>query len=185
MTSRLMQVLLGLSLLLNTFVLAGFVYRSWIAPPPFEGPMRPPPPPPAGPRPSPVETLVHELGLTDDQRQALRGFFDQYAISRRQRIHEIQQVREQTVAEMRRPEFDVVRIEALVDEMSRLRADLHKDYLRAIAQLEPKLRPEQRERMHEILAERFSGPPIPARPRTPGAPPPGGPPPEGPPRPPQ
>ena len=30
---RLIQVLLALSLLLNTFVLAGFVYRSWIAPP--------------------------------------------------------------------------------------------------------------------------------------------------------
>ena len=36
MSSRLMQVLLALSLLLNTFVLVGFVYRSWIAPPPFE-----------------------------------------------------------------------------------------------------------------------------------------------------
>ena len=36
MSSRLMQVLLALSLLLNTFVLAGFVYRSWIEPPAFE-----------------------------------------------------------------------------------------------------------------------------------------------------
>ncbi|MEA2853200.1 MAG: hypothetical protein QOE02_3219, partial [Rhodospirillaceae bacterium] len=33
MSSRLIQVLLALSLLLNTFVLAGFVYRSWIEPP--------------------------------------------------------------------------------------------------------------------------------------------------------
>jgi len=40
MSSRLIQVLLALSLLLNTFVLVGFVYRSWIVPPPFERPLR-------------------------------------------------------------------------------------------------------------------------------------------------
>ena len=33
MSSRLTQLLLALSLLLNCFALAGFVYRSWIAPP--------------------------------------------------------------------------------------------------------------------------------------------------------
>ena len=68
MSSRLTQVLLALSLLLNTFVLMGFVYRSWIAPPQFE---RPTPPPP-GQRPSALETVTHDLNLDDSQRQALR-----------------------------------------------------------------------------------------------------------------
>ena len=42
MGGRLIQLLLAMSLLLNTFVLAGFVYRSWIAPP-FDHAMPPPP----------------------------------------------------------------------------------------------------------------------------------------------
>ena len=46
MSSRLIQLLLALSLLLNTFVLVGFVYRSWIEPPAFERHAPPPPPPP-------------------------------------------------------------------------------------------------------------------------------------------
>src|SRR5260370_1720945 len=74
MSSRLIQVLLALSLLLNTFVLMGFVYRSWITPPPFE---RPTPPP--APRPGALETVTHDLNLDEGQRQAVRGAFDQYA----------------------------------------------------------------------------------------------------------
>ena len=58
MSSRLIQVLLALSLLLNTFVLMGFVYRSWIEPPAFERPMQPPLPP--GQRPSPLETMARD-----------------------------------------------------------------------------------------------------------------------------
>jgi len=44
----------ALSLLLNTFVLVGFIYRSWIEPPPLERPASSPPPP--GQRPSALET---------------------------------------------------------------------------------------------------------------------------------
>src|SRR5882762_498810 len=91
MSSRLIQVLLALSLLLNTFVLMGFVYRSWIEPPPFE---RHAPPPP-GQRPSALETMTHDLNLDDGQRQGLRGVFEQYAASRRDRLREIQKLREQ------------------------------------------------------------------------------------------
>ena len=74
MTSRLIQILLGLSLLLNTFVLAGFVYRSWIAPP-FDMHGMPPPPrgapglpgQPGGPRLNPVEMVVRDLDLDRDK----------------------------------------------------------------------------------------------------------------------
>ena len=67
MSSRLMlQVLLALSLMLNAFVLAGFVYRSWIVPPPFERQMPPPLPPQQGqapPRPSVLEMVTRDLDL--------------------------------------------------------------------------------------------------------------------------
>lgn len=160
MTSRGMLVLLGLSLLMNTFVLAGFVYRSWIAPPhEMARPAHLPPPP--GPRPSPLESLAGELDLDPRQRLALRDVFDRYAETRRERAQEIQKVRDQVAAAMRQPAFDLARIEALVDRMSRLRADQQKENVRTFALLEPELRPQQRERMHMILAERFAGPQAP------------------------
>ena len=88
MSSRLMQLLLALSLLLNTFVLAGFVYRSWIEPPAFERHL---PPPPPGQRPSQLETMAHDLNLDDGQRQALRTVFEQYSTTRRERQREADQ----------------------------------------------------------------------------------------------
>lgn len=155
MSSRLLQVLLALSLLLNTFVLMGFVYRSWIVPPPLERPMSP-----SGPRPSALETMTHDLNLDDSQRQALRGVFDQYATSRRERLHEIQKLREQLAAEYKRPSIDMARVDALIDQLTKLRADMQKETLRSFTQLETQLKPEQRERMHQILAERLASPPV-------------------------
>ncbi len=160
MSSRLIQLLLALSLLLNTFVLVGFVYRSWIAPPPFERHM-PPPPGPPGSRPGPLDIVVHELDLDDAQRQALRGVFDHYSTMRRERLSEILKLREQIAAEYSRPATDIARVETLIDQLTKLRADLQKETLRSIFQLEPQLKPEQREHLHRILAERLAGPPRP------------------------
>jgi Spy/CpxP family protein refolding chaperone len=160
MSSRLIQVLLALSLLLNTFVLMGFVYRSWIAPPPFE---RPTPPPP-GQRPSALETVTHDLNLDDGQRQALRGVFDQYATTRRERLREIQKLRDQLAAEYKRPTIDMARVDTLIDQLTKLRADMQKETLRSFTQLETQLKPEQRERMHQILAERLAAPFVPRPP---------------------
>lgn len=181
-----MQLLLGLSVLLNCFVLAGFVYRSWIAPPTFEG--RLPPPPPPGARPSPIDAVLHDLGVDSGQRDALRGLLDGYAAKRRERLREIQKVREQSAAELKQPQIDLVKVDGLVDQLARLRADLQKENLRAAIQLEPALRPDQRERLRVLIAERFAGAPPPRPPGPPG--PPGGPPgipgpPGGPGRPPQ
>ena len=160
MSSRLLQVLLALSLLLNTFVLMGFVYRSWIAPPQFE---RPTPPPP-GQRPSALETVTHDLNLDDSQRQALRGVFDQYATTRRERLREIQKLRDQLSAEYKRPTIDMARVDTLIDQLTKLRADMQKETLRSFTQLETQLKPEQRERMHQILAERLAAPFTPRQP---------------------
>jgi Spy/CpxP family protein refolding chaperone len=155
MSSRLIQVLLALSLLLNTFVLVGFVYRSWIAPPEFERPM---PPPPPGQRPSPLETMAHDLNLDDGQRQALRTVFEQFSTTRRERLREIQKVREQIAAEYKHPTADMARVDTLIDQLTKLRAAQQKEYLGALNQLGAQLKPEQRDHMHQILAERLAAP---------------------------
>lgn len=172
MSSRVIQLLLILSLLLNTFVVAGFVYRSWIAPPHFAG-MPPPPPPPGGaPRPSPLEAMVRDLDLDEGQRQALRGLIDQQAGVRRSRSQEIARSREEIVAELRNPQPDFAKVESLVDRVSRLRGEQVNEHLRTMMQFEPRLRPEQRQRMYALFAERFTRPPPPPppRPAAPGAP---------------
>src|SRR5277367_2422690 len=155
MSSRLIQVLLALSLLLNTFVLMGFVYRSWIEPPALE---RGPPPPPPGQRPSPLETMAHELNLDDGQRQALRTVFEQYSTTRRERLREIQKVREQIAAEYKHPTTDMARVDTLIDQLTKLRAEQQKEYLGSLNQLAEKLKPEQRDHLHQILAERLAMP---------------------------
>ena len=168
MSPRLIQVLLGLSLLLNCFVLAGFVYRSWIAPPTFE--VRQPGFPPPGARPSPIDALVHDLGVDSGQREVLRGLLDGYAVIRRERLREIQKVREQTAAELKKPQIDLARLDGLVDQIAKLRAEVQKENLRTAVQLEPALRPDQRQRLHVLLVERFAGTPPPRPPAGPGLP---------------
>jgi Spy/CpxP family protein refolding chaperone len=179
MNSRLLQVLLGLSLLLNTFVLVGFVYRSWIAPPPFE--MHRPPPgmpgqpgAPGGPRFNPVEMVAHDLVLDAEQRKVMQGLFDQYAKERRERLQAIGRLREQTSAEMVRTPLDLAKIDTLIDQVSQLRAEQQKETLRTLTQLQPSLRPDQLERFQKVLVERIASP-------MPSPRPPAG----GPPRPPQ
>ena len=174
MGSRLVQGLLALSLLLNTFVIAGFVFRGWIVPPAVERLASPPPPPPAGgpPRGSPVDMLLDEIRLGEDQRQALRPVLEGYAAGRRERGREIQKLREQVSEAYRRSPLDPTRIDPLIDQLTRLRSDQQKETVRVLAQVEDRLTAEQRARFHEILAERLAGPP----PRPPGGPPGGRPP---------
>jgi Spy/CpxP family protein refolding chaperone len=171
MSSRLVPFLLALSLLLNGFILAGFAYRTWIAPP--EIARMGPPPGPGGPgRAGPLEMLSQDLKLDESQRQALKGLFDKYANERRERFRQIQQVREAMVSELKKPDFDIAQIDSLVDQMTKLRAEQQKENLGSIAQLSGQLRPDQRERLHEILADRYGGPgnrPPGGPPRQPGA----------------
>jgi Spy/CpxP family protein refolding chaperone len=166
MSPRLLQALLALSLLLNAFVMVGFIYRSWIEPPPLERAA----PPPQGQRPSALETVTRDLNLDDRQHQALRGVFDQYALMRRDRQREIQKLRELIAAEYKRPTIDMARVEVLIDQLTGLRAQQQKETLRSFAQLESQLKPEQRDRLHQILAERLA---VPYYGRPPGGGPPG------------
>jgi Spy/CpxP family protein refolding chaperone len=181
MNSRLLQLLLGLSLLLNTFVLVGFVYRSWIAPPPFEMHRPPPSMPgqpgqPGGPRLNPVEMVAHDLALDADQRKVMQDLFDQYAKERRERLQAIARLREQTGLEITRTPLDMAKIDGLVDQVSQLRAEQQKETLRTLIELQPSLRPDQRERLQRLLVDRVASPLPPPPHRPPGG---------GPPRPPQ
>jgi Spy/CpxP family protein refolding chaperone len=166
---RLLPVALALSLLLNAFFVAGFVFRGWIAPLPFEQRM-PPPPPPPGARPSVLDMVASDISLDGPQREALRGVFEQHAQGRRDRFREIQKTREQIINEYKRTPLDPDKLAPLIDKLTDLRADQQKDTMRSLAQLESKLTPEQRQRLHQVLVDRLSGPP--PMQRQPGAPPP-------------
>jgi Spy/CpxP family protein refolding chaperone len=152
MSSRLTQVLLGLSLLLNCFVLAGFVYRTWIAEPERAGP-----PPPRG-RGGPIEMLMHDLKINADQRKALQGTIDKYGEHRRDRFRELQKLREAMAVELQKPQLDMAKIGPLVDQTQQLRGELFKENMAVIADMTPQLTEEQRTELHKIMAERFGGP---------------------------
>ena len=156
MSSRWLQFLLGLSVLVNAFVLAGFVWRSWIEPPPIVRYGGGPSPTPGTPRPSQLEALANELVLDEGQRQALKGTFERYAALRRDRQREIQKVRDQMAAEMQKPNADFAKLEPMLEQTSKLRIEQQKETLRSIAELAAKLRPEQRERLQKILGERYA-----------------------------
>src|SRR5476651_1744416 len=160
MNSRVVQLLLGLSLLLNCFVLAGFVYRSWIAPPFGE---HVPGPPPGG-RQAPIEMMMNDLKLDDSQRKAMRDGFEKNTAERRERIHQIQLLREQTGDVLKKQPVDLGKLDSLVEQITKLRGEQQKANLRGILEMDEHLTPQQRERMHQILAERYLGMGGPGRP---------------------
>src|SRR6185295_8629831 len=97
------------------FVLAGFVYRSWLAP---QVERHLPPPPSAGGRGwvGPLEAMAGDLGLDDKQRQALKDVFEKNHADRRKRLQDIQQLREQMGGELRKNQVDWSKIDALIEQ---------------------------------------------------------------------
>src|SRR5471032_285388 len=172
MNSRVVQLLLALSLLLNCFVLAGFVYRSWISPP--FGEHMPGPPPPGGRPGGPLEMMMNDLKVDDGQRKAMHDGFEKNTAERRERIHQIQLIREQTSDELKKQPVDLAKIDSLIEQIAKLRGDQQKLNLHGILEMDEHLTPQQRERMHQILAERYlgmGGPGGPGGPGRPGCPP--------------
>ncbi len=155
MGGRLTQFLLALSLLLNAFVLAGFVYRTWIAPPEFERHFPPPPGRPGGP----LEWMAEDVGLDADQRKALHDLFAKNAEFRREHFQQMRKLREEIGSELRKDPVDMARIDALVGQVTQLREAVQKENLHSILELGDKLTPQQRQKLHTILADRFTNPP--------------------------
>ena len=166
---RWLPVALVLSLLLNAFFVAGFVFRGWIAPLPFEQRAAPPPPSPAA-RPSALEAVANDINLDERQRQVLRGLIEQHAKARRERSREMQKVREQIVAEYRRIPLDKTLLAPLIDKLGDLRADQQKDTVSALSEMEAELNPDQRQRMHQVLVDRVLNSPWARQSGTPAAP---------------
>jgi Spy/CpxP family protein refolding chaperone len=171
MSSRITQVLLGLSLLLNAFVLAGFVFNTWLEPPHRIFARDRPPPGQPGQQsrwPNPLEQLAQDLKLDDAQRKAVQPIIDEYGNSRRDRWRDIGKIREAMSAEIQKPSFDWTKVDALVDQMTVLRAEQQKQNLRAVEQMANKLTPDKQAELHKILGERYGGQPW--RQGTPGGP---------------
>jgi Spy/CpxP family protein refolding chaperone len=157
MSSRLTQVLLALSLLLNCFVLAGFVYRSWLAPPPHVAGGPPTPPPGPNRWTNPLEALANDLKLDEATKKQLQPIFEQYNTARRERYREIGKLREAMSAELQKAQYDMARLDTLVDQMTDLRAEQQKQNMRAFEEIAGKLKPEQKAELHKMLAERYGG----------------------------
>ena len=158
MGGRLIQLLLALSLLLNAFFLAGFVYRSWLLPQ-VERQLSPPATASGRTWVGPLEAMAGDLGLNDKQRQALKDVFEKNHADRRKRFQEIQQLREQAGGELRKSPVDWTKVDTLIEQTARLRGEAQKENLRAILDLEPQLTPAQRDKLHSVLADRFINPP--------------------------
>ena len=150
---RWIPVALVLSLLLNAFFVAGFVFRGWIAPLPFAERSASPPAP--GARLSALETVAKEIKLDDRQRDSLRDVMEQHIETRRERSRAIQGVREQILAEYKRIPLDQARLDPLIDKLGDLRVEQQKETVRALSAMEAQLGPEQRQRMHEVLVDRI------------------------------
>jgi Spy/CpxP family protein refolding chaperone len=160
---RWLPVALALSVLLNAFFVAGFIFRGWIAPLPFEQRL----PPPPGSRPNALEAVANEVNLDERQRQMLRGVLEQHGQARHDRWREMQRVREQIVAEYRRIPLDPSRLGPLFDKLGDLRADQQKETLSSLIKIEQQLTPDQRERMHQVLVDRILSSPWSRQPRSP------------------
>jgi Spy/CpxP family protein refolding chaperone len=154
MSSRVTQVLLGLSLLLNAFVLAGFVFNTWFEPERRPFAHRPSP----GHRwPNPLELLAQDLKLDDAQKTAVQPIIDEYGNSRRERWRDIGKIREEMSAELQKPSFDWAKVDGLVDQMAVLRAEQQKQNLRSVEQMASKLTPDKQAELHKMLGERYGG----------------------------
>ncbi len=114
------------------------------------------------------EMLVLDLKLDESQHKALHESFEKDSAERRTRIHAIQQAREQTSEELKKQPVDLAKVDALVDQVGKLRSEQQKANLHGILEFDSQLTPQQRERMHEILAERYVGFGGPGRPGRPG-----------------
>ena len=148
MSLRVTRVLLGLSLLLNVFVLAGFFFHSWL---------EPSPPPRGRWGGNPLESLAQDLKLDDAQRKAVQPLIDEYGNIRRERWRDIGKIREAMSAELQKPAADWPKIDGLIDQMMVLRAEQQKQNLRAVEQMATKLAPEKQVELRRMLAERYGG----------------------------
>jgi len=153
MRIRWFWVLLGLSLGLNVAFVGGFVYARFLAP----SPASPPPGLAAGysaAPPLPVAELVRELQLDDGQRRQFRGMLQETRRAVEPLVREQLGLRDALVGELRKPSPDPAAVERLLERAGSLRAATQKEVVRRTLAFGASLRPEQQQRLRDIVVAR-------------------------------
>ena len=147
-------VLVGLSLALNVAFVGGFVYARFLAPQPVTGL---PPGAPAGytlQPPLPVSALIRELQLDDGQRRQFRAMLQETRRAVQPLVREQVGLRDTLVGELRKPNPDPAAVERILERAGSLRAATQKEVVRRSLAFGAGLRPEQQQRLRDIIIAR-------------------------------
>lgn len=142
MRARLPWILFAVSLILNVFVVGGFLYTRHVADRP----------PPGGP----VWMAARSLELDDAQKEAFR----QLRAEGRRNFEEMREtmrpLRERLTGELAKPAPDFATVDRLIDEISVAETIKQKAMARTVQRFVDTLRPEQRAQFHRAVQEQVS-----------------------------
>ena len=139
MRQKILIIALVVSVALNVGALVTFAYRRATMPKPPEPPGR----------------LAEELGLTDEQREMMRGQREKSCREMEPLRREMDRKRSEVLALLEKPEVDVARRDQLFAEIAELQMRMELLAFENMRETGDILRPEQRERFLELVEERF------------------------------
>ena len=139
MRQTLLIIALDVSVALNVGALVTFAYRRATMPKPPEPPGR----------------LAEELGLTDEQREMMRGQREKSCREMEPLRREMDRKRSEVLVLLEKPEVDVARRDQLFAEIAELQMRMELLAFENMRETRDILRPEQRERFLELVEERF------------------------------
>lgn len=139
MRQKILIIALVVSVALNVGALAMFAYCRATTPKPPEPPGR----------------LAEELGLTDEQREMMRGQREKSCREMEPLRREMDRKRSEVLALLEKPEVDVARRDQLFAEIAELQMRMELLAFENMRETGDILRPEQRERFLELVEERF------------------------------
>ena len=136
------------SLALNLGTIGTFAYLHW------RGQPGPPPPPEAAP--VPFHHLMKELGLDNQQRQALRAMAPEHWRKVRELEQDLVQQRQELFALIKQEEVpEWPPVEAKVREIGGLQTQLEEEKVHHLLNIEKNLRPDQRQMLISQLEKRL------------------------------
>ncbi len=136
------------SLALNLGTIGTFAYLHWRG--------QPGPPPPPGAAPVPFHHLMKELGLDNQQRQALRAMAPEHWRKVRELEQGLVQERQELFALIKQEEVpEWPPVEAKVREIGGLQTQLEEEKVHHLLNIEKNLRPDQRQMLISQLEKRL------------------------------